>query len=346
MEIKRSPLLSVLLTLSVVAAAAVCILGTLHYTSSEEKDVIKSHLVPRYHTVKLHINKFSHIIKEESIRLPEMREGYRVRRNKIEDGVMHLRSRAAVLRDYLPTDESVQKYQSLREDGQVLNQTFGTCAMVHSSGFMSNSKLGSQIDIYDAVFRLDADPTVDYVEDVGQKTTFRVASSDSISRLVDDSDDILSPSETLVLHGSEHVFSLGLTPKKIASLNGLRPDVSIFRMTNGFEVAANNIFKTHTNITRKKTELEFSSGFHALLLMLDLCQDVHLFGVIPNSYCTDPTRKESSSFKYYQTELNLIECEVYRALEAMGKQRPFKERDVIERLAKDGRVTVKRPVWT
>lgn len=43
---------------------------------------------------------------------------------------------------------------------------------------MSNSKLGSQIDSYDAVFRLDADPTVDYVEDVGQKTTFRVASSD------------------------------------------------------------------------------------------------------------------------------------------------------------------------
>lgn len=130
MEDWRHPLSAVIVF---VVGLAVCA-GILLVASPREEGNVRIHLTPRYHTVKRHINKYSHILEETQIGLPGMREGYRRRRQKVEKGVIHLKSRGAILKDYLPSGKPTEKYKSLRGDGEGFNLSFKSCAVVHSSG--------------------------------------------------------------------------------------------------------------------------------------------------------------------------------------------------------------------
>lgn len=65
--------------------------------------------------------------------------------------------------------------------GSLLQQSFKTCAVIGNSGNLRNKSFGSFIDSHEAVFRTNAPPLLEYVTDVGKKTSI-MFSNKMISR--------------------------------------------------------------------------------------------------------------------------------------------------------------------
>ncbi|XP_028165760.1 beta-galactoside alpha-2,6-sialyltransferase 2 [Ostrinia furnacalis] len=62
------------------------------------------------------------------------------------------------------------------------NRAFNTCAVVTNAGALLGSRLGEFIDSHDMVLRFNNAPTVNYTDDVGSKTTFRVLNSQVVTK--------------------------------------------------------------------------------------------------------------------------------------------------------------------
>lgn len=104
------------------------------FISPLQQEQQRAHITPRYHTEKRFVGKFSHILVEKPIRTPQTRAGFHKRQEKIKDGVIRIKSREAVLKEFNPSDALGQKYVNLWRIEDTFNQTYKTCALVHSSG--------------------------------------------------------------------------------------------------------------------------------------------------------------------------------------------------------------------
>ncbi|XP_026764485.2 beta-galactoside alpha-2,6-sialyltransferase 2 [Galleria mellonella] len=62
------------------------------------------------------------------------------------------------------------------------NRTFNTCAVVTSAGALLGSRLGEFIDSHDMVLRFNNAPTINFTDDVGAKTTFRILNSQVVTK--------------------------------------------------------------------------------------------------------------------------------------------------------------------
>ncbi|XP_042586822.1 beta-galactoside alpha-2,6-sialyltransferase 2-like [Cyprinus carpio] len=178
---------------------------------------------------------------------------------------------------------------------QLYGPGFQTCAVVTSAGAMLHSGLGKEIDSHDAVLRFNTAPTKGYERDVGNKTTIRIINSQ-------------------ILANPKHQFNTSSLYKNVTlvawdpapyTLNLHKwyssPDYNLFtpyrehRMhfpTQPFYILhpkyiwqlwdviqANNLENIQPNPP--------SSGFIGILLMMSLCEEVHVYEYIPSLRQTD-----------------------------------------------------------
>ncbi|XP_002735682.1 alpha-N-acetyl-neuraminyl-2,3-beta-galactosyl-1,3-N-acetyl-galactosaminide alpha-2,6-sialyltransferase-like [Saccoglossus kowalevskii] len=284
-----------------------------------------------------------------------LRESYESRRSLIDIAKPHLLSRREILSyhretlDY-PVDptESVQFYESLRNEANDVLMQCDTCALVSNSGQLLDSRAGDDIDLAQCVFRLNAAPSLGYELDVGRRTTARIVSHRSISDLAGNATELLSRNrflQNVFLHGPEYKFNTGKAPAILQSLLQKYTDVGFYKLSKIAESRLDKEYEMHTGKSRVSTGTEYSTGLYALSVMTDVCNNVVVYGMIPETYCSEhPTSKVP--YSYYKPQ-SAPECLIYQYHEEIesGGHRLMTERRVFKAWALSNNITFSHPRW-
>nr|XP_033780754.1 beta-galactoside alpha-2,6-sialyltransferase 1-like isoform X4 [Geotrypetes seraphini] len=145
-----------------------------------------------------------------------------------------------------------------------LSQELGSlknCAVVSSAGSIRNSHLGREIDSHDAVLRFNAAPTSKYQNDVGKKTTVRLINSQWYKK----------PDYPIFTQYKEYRQRHPSQPFHI-----MHPAVQ----WQLWEVIQEN---SDEEIQRNPP----SSGLLGSLLMMSVCEQVHIYEFLPSRRQTD-----------------------------------------------------------
>ncbi|XP_041857490.1 beta-galactoside alpha-2,6-sialyltransferase 2 [Melanotaenia boesemani] len=173
--------------------------------------------------------------------------------------------------------------------------SFKTCAVVTSAGAILRSGLGKEIDTHDAVLRFNAAPTEGYERDVGNKTTIRIINSQ-------------------ILANPKHRFNTSSIYKNV-TLVAWDPAPYAVNLHKWFANPDYNLFGPYMEHRKLHPDQPFyilhpsyvwrlwdviqgntqeniqpnppSSGFIGILLMMALCEQVHVYEYIPSMRQTD-----------------------------------------------------------
>ncbi|KAL6101017.1 st6gal2 [Pungitius sinensis] len=175
------------------------------------------------------------------------------------------------------------------------SSSFKTCAVVTSAGAILRSGLGKEIDAHDAVLRFNAAPTQGYERDVGSKTTIRIINSQ-------------------ILANPKHRFNTSSIYKNV-TLVAWDPAPYTVNLHKWYAGPDYNLFgpyiehrKLHPgqpfyilhpsyvwrlwDVIQGNTQENIqpnppSSGFIGILLMMALCEQLHVYEYIPSMRQTD-----------------------------------------------------------
>ncbi|XP_030625336.1 alpha-N-acetyl-neuraminyl-2,3-beta-galactosyl-1,3-N-acetyl-galactosaminide alpha-2,6-sialyltransferase [Chanos chanos] len=235
--------------------------------------------------------------------------------------------------------------------GQILHLHCTRCAVVSSSGQMLGSGRGSEIDRQECVIRMNVAPTRGFEADVGNRSTVRVVSHTSVPHLLKkeeyffghDADTLYvvwGPERNMRQDGKGRVFNA------LVKLAMKYPRVRIYVVTHEKIQYCDSVFQNETGKNRMKSGAFLSTGFFTMILALDVCDSILVYGMIDGSYCSNSNRT-SVPYHYYESS-RLDECMMYGVHERAkrGGHRFITEKSIYRRWASQGRLQFAYPNWS
>ncbi|NXY42815.1 SIA7C sialyltransferase, partial [Ceuthmochares aereus] len=224
------------------------------------------------------------------------------------------------------------------------------CAIVSNSGQMAGQKVGSEIDKSSCIWRMNNAPTKGYEEDVGKRTTVRVVSHTSVPLLLKNPEYffketnntvyvIWGPFRNMRKDGNGIVYNM--LKKTVDSY----PAAKIYVTTEKRMSYCDAVFKMETGKDRVQSGSYLSTGWFTLILAMDACYGIRVYGMINDTYC------KSEGFRkvpYHYYEPGRDECEEYFLHEnaPYGGHRFITEKKVFAKWAKKHTIIFTHPNWT
>ncbi|KAK6484621.1 alpha-N-acetylgalactosaminide alpha-2,6-sialyltransferase 3-like [Huso huso] len=224
------------------------------------------------------------------------------------------------------------------------------CSIVSSSGQMLGREAGSAIDQSSCVLRMNNAPTKGFEEDVGRKTTVRVVSHTSVPLLLQKQQYFFGQANDTIYIIWGPLRNMRQDGKGIV-YNMLRqvienyPQAKIFVTTEERMNYCDKVFKEETGKDRIQSGSYLSTGWFTLVLAMDMCRDIHIYGMINETYCrTDGYRKVP--YHYYEAG-SRDECAEYLLHEGApyGGHRFITEKSVFAKWAKSHAIQFSHPAW-
>lgn len=130
-----------------------------------------------------------------------------------------------------------------------------TCALVTSSGQLTGSKRGEEIDRSECVIRMNDAPSIGYQQDVGHRTSLRVVAHSSLQRVLRSRQELLNASQdtVFIFWGPSSCMrrdGKGQVYNSLRLLNQLLPKLKVYIISRIKMLKFDELFKKETGIDR------------------------------------------------------------------------------------------------
>ncbi|KAM6431210.1 alpha-N-acetylgalactosaminide alpha-2,6-sialyltransferase 6 isoform 1-T2 [Liasis olivaceus] len=231
---------------------------------------------------------------------------------------------------------------------KTLDHRCNQCVLITSSSHLLGSKLGKTIDQSECTIRMNDAPTTGYSEDVGNKTTFRVVAHSSAFRVLKRPQEFVNKTpETVLIFWGPPVKMQKSVIKIIERVSMGFPSMTAFVASPKRMKQFDDLFRKETGKDRLISRSWLSTGWFTMVIAVELCDRLHVYGMVPPSYCTKKPPPHRLPYHYYEPK-GPDECTTYIHNERSHKgnhHRFITEKRVFARWANLYNITFSHPEW-